>query len=200
MQLANNVLADDVGAENVSDAHSAIYFHRLANDPAARWWDNTSTPQTETREDILLKSLEDALSWLKANLGDDMGAWTWGKLHTATFSSTPLGESGIGPIEGIVNRGPFPVDGGSDLVNANNWSWNEPAAVRSHPSMRLIVDLSDFDASRWVIPTGQSGHPYHPNYDDQIDLWLSGEYLPMLSSRAAVEAAAEDVMILQPEQ
>ena len=200
MQLANNVLADDVGAENVSDAHSAIYFHRLANDPAARWWDNTSTPQTETREDILLKSLEDALSWLKANLGDDMGAWTWGKLHTATFSSTPLGESGIGPIEGIVNRGPFPVDGGSDLVNANNWSWNEPAAVRSHPSMRLIVDLSDFDDSRWVIPTGQSGHPYHPNYDDQIDLWLSGEYLPMLSSRAAVEAAAEDVMILQPEQ
>lgn len=200
MQLANNVLADDVGAENVSDAHSVIYFHKLANDPGARWWDDTTTPQIETREDILLRSLEGALVWLRDNLGEDMDAWTWGKLHTATFSSTPLGESGIGPIESIVNRGPFPVDGGSDLVNANNWSWNEPAAVRSHPSMRLIVDLSDFDASRWVIPTGQSGHPFHPNYDDQIELWLNGEYLPMLSSREGVEAAAEDAMILQPEQ
>ncbi len=66
--------------------------------------------------------------------------------------------------------------------------------------MRMIVDLSDFDASRWIIPTGQSGHPYHPNYDDQIELWLNGDYLPMLSSRAAVEAAAVDHLILQPGQ
>src|SRR5690606_20852503 len=132
-----------------------IYFHQLANDPEARWWDDTTTPETETREDILLRSLGDAIVWLKDRLGDDMAAWEWGNLHTATFASTPLGESGIGPIESIVNRGPFPVDGGSDLVNANNWSWDEPAAVRSHPSMRVIIDLSDFDASRWVIPTGQ---------------------------------------------
>ena len=198
MQLARNVLADDVGEENVSDAHSAIYFHRLATDPAARWWDDTTTPESETREDILLKSLEEAIVWLRERYGDDMDAWTWGSLHTATFASTPLGESGIGPVESMVNRGPFPVDGGSDLVNANNWSWDEPAAVRSHPSMRLIVDLADFDASRWVIPTGQSGHPYHRNYDDQIELWLNGEYLPMLSSREAVEAAATDHLILQP--
>ena len=198
MQLAQNVLGDDVGEENVGDAHSVIYFHQLANDPAARWWDDTTTANTETREDILRRSLTDALAWLTERLGDDMNAWTWGSLHTATFASTPLGESGIGPIESIVNRGPFPVDGGSDLVNANNWSWDEPAVVRSHPSMRVIIDLSDFDASRWVIPTGQSGHPYHRNYDDQIALWLNGEYFPMRSSRAAVEAAAEDHLILQP--
>jgi penicillin amidase len=200
MRLAHNVLADDVGAEYVSDAHSTIYFHKLANDPAARWWDDITTPETETREEILQRSLTEAVAWLQERNGNDMDAWTWGTLHTATFASTPLGESGIGPIESLVNRGPFPVDGGSDLVNANNWSWDEPAAVRSHPSMRMIVDLSDFDASRWVIPTGQSGHPYHRNYDDQIELWLNGEYLPMLSSREAVEAAAEDHLILQPEQ
>jgi len=200
MQLARNVLADDVGIDNVSDAYSTIYFHQLANDPAARWWDDATTPQTETREDILLKSLEESITWLKDNLGGDMNSWTWGKLHTATFTSTPLGESGIGPIESIVNRGPFPVDGGSDLVNANSWSWEEPAAIRSHPSMRVIIDMSNFDASQWVIPTGQSGHPFHRNYDDQIKLWLSGEYLPMLSSRDAVEAAATDYLILQPEQ
>lgn len=199
MRLAHNILADEVGEDNVSDAYSTIFFHQLAKDPAAHWWDDTSTPTTETSADILLKSLDEAVAWLKENKGDDMKSWTWGSLHTATFASTPLGESGIGPIEAIVNRGPFPVDGGSDLVNANNWSWDEPAVVTSHPSMRMIVDMSNFDASRWVIPTGQSGHPYNPNYDDQIELWLTGKYLPMLSSREAVEAAAENHLILQPE-
>ncbi len=198
MRLAHNVLADDVGEENVSDAYSTIYFHQLAQDTAARWWDDATTPETESREDILLRSLAEAVTWLSENLGGDMDEWTWGRLHTATFASTPLGESGIGPIESLVNRGPFPADGGSDLVNANNWSWAEPAAVRSHPSMRMIVDMSDFDASRWVIPTGQSGHPFNAHYDDQIELWLNGEYLPMRSSRVAVEDAAVDHLLLQP--
>jgi penicillin amidase len=64
--------------------------------------------------------------------------------------------------------------------------------------MRVIIDLSDFDASRWVIPTGQSGHPFSAHYDDQIDLWLNGQYLPMRSSREAVETAAVDHLVLQP--
>ena len=198
MRLAHNVLADDVGEENISDAYSTIYFHQLAQDAAARWWDDATTPAAESREDILLRSLTEAVAWLNENLGGDMDGWTWGRLHTATFASTPLGESGIGPIESLVNRGPFPADGGSDLVNANNWSWEAPALVRSHPSMRMIVDMSDFDASRWVIPTGQSGHPFNAHYDDQIELWLNGQYLPMRSSQAAVEAAAIDHLVLQP--
>lgn len=198
MQLAHNVLADDVGEDNVSDVHQAIYFHRLANDPAARWWDDITTPEVETREDILTRSLQDAIIWLKENRGGDMKSWTWGSLHQATFVSNPLGASGISLIENIVNRGPFPADGGSDLVNANSWRWSEPAAVSSHPSMRMIVDMSNFDASRAVIPTGQSGHPFNAHYDDMIELWLNGQYHPMIFSREAVEAAAKDHMVLQP--
>ena len=45
---------------------------------------------------------------------------------------------------------------------------------------------------------GQSGHPFSGHYDDQIDLWLNGQYLPMRSSRAAVEEAAVDHLVLQP--
>ena len=198
MHLVRNVLIDDLGEDNYLDGHSTIYFHQLANLPDARWWDDTTTPEQETREDILLRSLSDGLAYLHANAGDDMDGWTWGRLHTATFRSSPLGESGIGPLESLVNRGPFPADGGSDLVNANSWLFYEPAVITSHPSMRMIVDLSDFDASQWVIPTGQSGHPFNPHYDDQIELWLNGQYLPMRFSREAVEAAASDHLVLQP--
>lgn len=200
MQMVSNVLADDVGPENVSDVHQAHFFHQLAVDPGAPWWDNISTPETETRETILLRSLEDAIAWLNQNRGGDMADWTWGSLHQATFVSNPLGASGIGPIESLVNRGPFPADGGSDLVNANSWQWSNPAAITSHASGRIIIDMSDFDSSLAVIPTGQSGHPYNKHYDDMIEMWLNGQYHPMAFSREAVDAAAEDHLILQPER
>ncbi|MCI0398632.1 MAG: penicillin acylase family protein [Chloroflexi bacterium] len=50
---------------------------------------------------------------------------------------------------------------------------------------------------RWVL--GQSGHPFSPHYDDMIELWLNGQYHPMLFSREAVEAAARDHLVLRPE-
>jgi penicillin amidase len=64
----------------------------------------------------------------------------------------------------------------------------------------MIVDMADFEASRAVIPTGQSGHPYHAHYDDMIELWLNGQYHPMLFGREAVEAAAVDHLVLQPSE
>ncbi|MFQ5419130.1 MAG: penicillin acylase family protein, partial [Anaerolineae bacterium] len=84
------------------------------------------------------------------------------------------------------------------IVNANSWSWDNPAAVTGHPSMRMIVDISDFEASRTVIPTGQSGHPGNTHYDDQIELWLNGKTHPMLFGREAVDAAGGDVLTLVP--
>ena len=36
--------------------------------------------------------------------------------------------------------------------------------------MRMILDLSNLDESRWVQLTGNSGHAFHSNYDDQFEL------------------------------
>lgn len=198
MNLVRRVLGDDVGDDNVSDVYSPIFFHELATQPEAVWWDDQDTAADESPEDMILLALGDTQVWFEENVGDDINEWTWGAIHTATFVSDPLGQSGVVPIENIVNRGPFAADGGRSIVNANGWSWNNPARVTGHPSMRMIVDLSDFDASQSVIPTGQSGHPYHEHYDDQIQLWLDGEYHPMLFSREAVEDAAADHLTLEP--
>ncbi len=202
MNLAQNVLMDDIGQtyfDQMAEADpGTVFFLELANEPDAVWWDDVTTTTKETREDIILRSLANTIDWFEANVGGDMNEWAWGRIHTTTFVSNPLGASGVGPIEALVNRGPFPADGGKDIVNAVSWKWENPAAVNWHPSMRMIVDMNDLDASRTVIPTGQSGHPYNAHYDDQIQLWLNGEYHPMLWSREAVEAAAVDVQILQP--
>ena len=66
------------------------------------------------------------------------------------------------------------------------------------PSMRLIVDLGNFDNSVAVNSTGASGHPGSEWYGDQVVPWAKVEYHPMLWSRAKVEAAAEHKLYLNP--
>ncbi|KAA3660428.1 MAG: penicillin acylase family protein [Chloroflexi bacterium] len=198
MQLVQVVLADDVGPDFVRDAHSTIFFHAMAAEADARWWDNQNTSTKETREEVMLQALELTIAWFEENVGGDMNDWTWGTIHMATFDSDPLGSSGVGLIEAIVNRGPFPVDGSGSIVNATSWSWSNPAEVRAIPSMRAIVDLSNFDDSLAVNPTGQSGHPYHPHYDDMIPLWQNGEYHAWPFSSDMVKETAVSHLTLQP--
>lgn len=198
-RLHYNILQDEVGEENVDAiiGRDMLMYELAANldDPL---WDNVNTPERETAVAILRLSLREALDWLAEEVGGGMDNWTWGKIHTITFADAVLGASGIAPVEAIFNRGPFPVAGGLDLVNANNWRRTAPALVRANPSMRMIIDLSDFERNLAILPTGQSGHPFHPNYDDQMALWLVGEYHPMLWGRTAVESAAVNHLILRP--
>ena len=65
-------------------------------------------------------------------------------------------------------------------------------------SMRMIVDVANFDNSVTMHTTGQSGHPSSPHYNDMIDSWRMIEYHPMLWSRVKVEAATTERLILNP--
>ncbi len=201
MHLARNTIGDEIGdvdGGRTDNAVSYVFFHRLAADPDSPWWDDVTTGAQEQQVDIILRSLQETVAWFEANVGDDLNKWTWGAIHTATFVSNPVGAGPVAPIRAIVNRGPYAADGGSSLVNANGWSWSDPAQITTVPSMRLIVDLSDLDAGQVVIPSGQSGHPFHPHYDDQIPLWLDGAYRPLRFGQTTVEAAAQDRLILRP--
>ncbi len=204
MQFTRAVLADELGSAvdtfPLGTDAQRVFFHDLAGKRDSHYWDDVNSPEIESRDDMILKAMAEAIGWLETNLGGKMEDWQWGELHTVTFHDSSLGQSGIGPIEKLVNRGPYPVDGGSDIVNAASWSWDEPAVVGWLPSMRMIVDLSDLDASQSTQTTGQSGHPGHRHYDDMIELWANGTYHPMLFGREAVEANAEQLLNLQPSQ
>jgi penicillin amidase len=202
--LLDNTFHDQLPDSSTASSHNLFAIVQLLDTPENAWWDDTSTPAvTETRDDILKTSLAEALESTTAQLGDDRGQWRWGALHTASFISNPLGLSGISLIEDIVNRGPVAVSGGPEIVNATSYSaWNALQTgefeVGGHPSMRTIIDLGDWDSSLSILPTGQSGHPFSPHYADQIELWRHTEYHPMWFSRAAVEDAASDRLVLSP--
>lgn len=127
-----------------------------------------------------------------------MSRWRWGDLHTATFESQSLGQSGIGLIEAIFNRGPVEVDGAIGTVNNTAYDPSEPYGVTVVSSYRQVIDLGDFTRSVSMHTTGQSGHPFQRHYADMIDHWRNIEYAPMLWSRSDVERAAEAHLTLVP--
>ena len=75
---------------------------------------------------------------------------------------------------------------------------SELAAARANPSMRMIIDLADFDSAELDPPTGQSGHPYHPNYTSMIETYLAGDYAPMPFSAEAVAARGKICSFFNP--
>ena len=197
-QIINDTFSDQL-PEDVSGGQQQMWsVDALLDDPENVWWDDASTADvTETRDDILARAFQRAWDATTAEQGSDRDAWRWGAVHTATFVSNPLGLSGIDLIEGIVNRGGYETAGGGEIVNATAWRMNS-FEVAALPSYRMIVDLANLDNSRTIHTTGQSGHPYSNHYSDMIDMWRNIEYKPMLFTRAAVEAAAQSTLVLNP--
>ena len=86
------------------------------------------------------------------------------------------------------HRGPYQLGGGTSIVDATSWDASEGYAVTSTPSMRMVVDLSDFDKSRWVNLTGVSGHAFSANYTDQTDSQIISTLIGNYGLTAAVDA------------
>jgi penicillin amidase len=198
--LVIRVFKDDVGEALLRRAGGELQVAllNLFEKPESHWFDDIDTLEVESMEQIVLLALQDAIDELDEKLGGDMASWRWGDLHTATFENQSLGQSGIGLIEAIFNRGPVPVDGAIATVNNTGYSLNEPYSVTTVPSIRHIIDFEYFEQSLAMHTTGQSGHAYNRHYDDMIDPWRNIEYHPMLWTRGQVEAAAESHLTLVP--
>jgi penicillin G amidase len=170
----------------------------LLERPDSPWWDRVGTAATETRDDLLARALSEAYKEVAVAQGDDPAGWRWGRMHTLPLRDATFGESGIAPIEALFNRGPFETAGGDDTVNATGWDAATGYEVIAGPSMRMVVDLSDLDGSRWIQSTGNSGHPYHPHYVDQVEQWRTGEMIPWRWDGSTIEAEASHALTLRP--
>ncbi len=196
---------DDLPTDYWPDGGDASFeiMRRITQTPDSAWWDDKTTPTVEKRDDILILAFSDAAAELDQILGKDTSRWTWGDIHTVTFHNQSLGMSGIGPIEAIFNRGPFRTSGGGSIVNATSWNAAETDPTKAYqvawlPSERMIVDMSNLPASLSTNTTGESGHTFHPNYDNQIDMWRTIQYHPMLWDEQQVQAASKDHLVLTP--
>ncbi|WP_020575956.1 penicillin acylase family protein [Actinopolymorpha alba] len=172
----------------------------LMKDPRNLWWDDVRTKGVrEDRDTILRQAMVEARKELTRLLAKDPKRWRWGKLHKLELVNQSFGQSDIGPLERLFNRGPYELPGGTDAVLAT--SWNAASGgydVTAVPSMRMVVDLADFDRSRWVNVAGVSGHPGSDHYNDQTEAWSRGRTMRWPFRPAAVERATENTLTLVP--
>jgi penicillin amidase len=202
--LVQDTLADELGDDlmheylGYSSTHVPM-MEDLLGQADSPWFDDITTSQIETRDDILRRSLAHAVAWLSEHHGDAPEQWEWGKLHTMTFVHQPLGQSGIGLLESLFNSKPIPARGDNFTVDAASFGFNDPFAMVHGSSQRFVADLSDLDRSRMVQTTGQCAHLFHPHREDFIPLWQDVESHPMLFSRGAVEANADATLTLVPQ-
>ncbi len=199
--LLAQVFHDELPEEHWPEGGSRwfVVMMDLLGVPDDPWWDDVSTHESETRDDIIRSAMLAAHNELVELLGDEPNDWAWGDLHVARFENQSFGQSGIGPIEWLFNRtAPRRVAGSESIVNAVGWDTNESYSVDWLPSHRMVVDLSDLGASTSIHTTGQSGHAFHPMYDNMLEPWVDGEHTPMYWSREQVDAAGTSTLTLVP--
>jgi penicillin amidase len=148
------------------------------------------------RGEILLASLRSALDEIGERLGPDMTAWTWGALHQARF--VPAAAALADPeLRQRMSLGPAPVPGSATTPRAATFDMAD-FHVTNGASFRMVVDVGAWDNSVVMNSPGQSGDPSSPHYGDLFPLWAEGKYVPLLYTRAAIDAAARLVIELTP--
>jgi penicillin amidase len=164
------------------------------------WWDDRATPgAVENRDEIVRRAMVAARIELTRALGKDVDRWQWGRLHRLELRSPVLGGDGVpAPVRSLFDLGPFHLGGGSGAVDATAWNAGRGYEVTAGPSMRMVVDVGQFDRSTWVNLTGVSGHPWDGHYDDQVGAWREGTSFPWPFTDAATKEAADDEQQLVP--
>ena len=198
--VQRRLFADELGEEfgRFWNSKTAFLLAVLSDtDGQSRWCDDVTT---ETEEDcgwVVTEAFADSWNELVEEHGDDWRSWAWGDAHITHQYHRPF--SGF-PVLGNLFSLSAPRGGGLLTVDvaAHRFSSRRPFENTSGASMRAIYDFADLDDSRFILPTGQSGILFSDHYDDQMPLWLAGEYLTIPTDPAAVEAATEHTLQLTP--
>jgi penicillin amidase len=145
--------------------------------------------------DVLGDALRGAIDLLEERLGADRAAWRWGALHRVRFAHPLARMPGLAPVFVAAEH---ELGGDEQTVLQGGFDGRDGFEAAVVPSWRFVADLGDVDRSAAILPTGQSGNPASPHWNDQSDRWIAGELRPAPVRRQAVEAAAVRRLMLRP--
>ena len=178
-RILNAVLGPEL-AKVYAWPESEVLVDRIASEQPREWLPK----EFATYADLFKASYEDARQALTKNLGADESKWSWGAQTKARFTH-PLAAAPL--IGAQYTIAPVPQNGSGGTVN-----------VGSAVSMRFIADVSDWDKSQHGIPLGQSGLPNSPHWKDQLEDWRNVTPRAFPFTKAAIEAATKETIVLTP--
>ena len=174
------LLADELGPEMGAFAWPNPILIESILTRTTEWCDDVTTAAEETCAERVAGALERALQALRASYGEDRAAWRWGDAHRVRLAHPLFGR--IPLLRDLVDR-VLATDGGAISVNRGASPFGGPFERRFEhihgPGLRALYDLGDLDRSRFMIATGQSGHPLSPHYLDFAERWRDGAYVTL---------------------
>ncbi|MEQ8526035.1 penicillin acylase family protein [Gracilimonas sp.] len=211
VNFTQNTLKDDFGDVAYSNFihHENIPVRTMSSliDTESSLFDNLATDSVETKEDMVVKSMQDAILFLSDSLGSEPFEWRWEQLHTLRLEPPLLSQAAKDPeapkalkliVDNVLSKGPYKVPSHGMSVNNGQYRWNNAFEMILGPSIRRISDLSDMSKSKSILPTGQSGNPLSDHYGDQTDLWLDGQYRWLYQDSTLFEEVEIRTMRLVP--
>lgn len=179
----------------------------LLEKPYSSWFNNVKTNSIETRDNIIRKSLADALDELEVKISNKVKYWQWGKLHTVTFKHPFSGVSWL--LDDVVNIGPFEISGDGTTIFNTEYAFSEsiekyplfrhdPFDCELGPSMRFIFDFANPDEFYLILTTGQSGNIFNDHYQDMTDLFLKGKYMKIKADEKSIINPQNKLLRLLP--
>lgn len=185
--LNRAVLDDEMGPRIARTRQGFTIMERALDGERAEWCDDVRTPErTETCAELLTATLGEARRLLEAVHGRDPARWTWDRqLHREQHQ----GLGGLPLLDGLFSRR-LPRPGGPESLFTNFIATRDAPDFSSsvfNSSLQVVYDLSDLDASLFMMSGGQSGHFRSPHYHDLTPAWLRGERLTLPADAAHVQ-------------
>ncbi len=158
---------------------STLTVERLLREKPSGW--------VQDYDRFLLDNVADALDEGRRIQGRDPSKWNYGRFNRMVLDNPVAGRL---PLVGkYFNIGEVRMGGSPESP------LQKPPEAAFGPSMRMVVDFSDFDKSMQNIPIGQSGQILSRHYRDQWDAYHSGRSFPMQFNKVD----ASNTLVVVPE-
>lgn len=145
-------------------------------DRNSKWFDDIKTQQIENRDDIIARAMDKAVDEIEKK-----GYRVYGD-YSKLRMNHPFGLEFLNYPDLPASGSPFTVfnfrTDGTPFQTGSSW--------------RMIAT---FNGSYCVIPGGNSGNYFSEHYNDQIEMWVNGEYKPM-----SFEVQGEKSLIFEVER
>lgn len=148
-------------------------------------------------ETAMLLALRRAVRSLTRRSGSSEPArWPWGEVRPLKLVHL---FSRVNPaLDRVFGVGPMPFCGDASTIVQGAVDLLDPLGNPfSVPNLRVVIDVGNFEASRFAMLGGQSGNPLSSHYGDQVERWNDGGFALAWSPESAT-STAKATLVLDP--
>ncbi len=137
------------------------------------------------------QSLTDAWAECASLMGEDATQWAWGAIHKLELRH---------PLQSLTDKDwslkPIALGGSSSTLNYATYRLHDFSVVAG-PSVRMVIDVGDWDNSLFVNNPGQSGLPSSEHYKNLLANWQEASPVPLLYSRERIDKVTTTKIMLR---